>query len=295
MIRRPTALALSALVLFGCSRFKKDAGGDGGEATGASGTGLFDKPFEGKIDLQFTDKKASKPPVAFSYEVKQPKMRFDLPSNIGEGNPMIGKSAWALFDVPGKKLYGVLDEPKKAIVFDFGKIGDDFNKAKGGGRHTPGSSGGAPEGPPPKFEKTGKMDKVAGYDCEIWKITEEKKTDKKTEVVDLCMAKKIGLFDLRTLGIGTIDPKIAALLTLEDFNHFPLRAVMSENNVETGRMEATKVEEKKLDDARFTVPADYQIQTLDQMIQGFMGGAGIPSGRPGVPPHIPIPPQPHHK
>jgi Domain of unknown function (DUF4412) len=299
MTRRPAALALTALVLFGCSKFKKDAG-DGGEATGGGGGGLLgmlDKPFEGKIDLQFSDKKSGKPPTPFTYEVKQPKMRFDLPSSVGADVPMLGKSVWALFDPPAKKLYGVMDDPKKAVVFDFDKIGDDVKKAKGGHHSSSSSSSGSsgPQDPPPKFEKTGKIETIAGYECEIWKITEDKPSQKKKEEVELCMAKKIGFFDLRTMGIGSLDPKVAVLMTLTDLNHFPLRAVTSENGVETGRMEATKIEEKKLEDARFAVPADYQIQTLDQMIQGFMPPGMGSGGRPGMPPNIPIPPPPHHK
>ncbi len=294
MIRRPAALALTALVLFGCSKFKKDSG-DGGEATGGGGLlGVFDKPFEGKIDLQFSDKKSGKPPVPFTYEVKQPKMRFDLPSSVGADVPMLGKSVWVLFDPPAKKLYGVMDDPKKAVVFDFDKIGDDVKKAKGG--HHSSSSGSTPStDPAPKFEKTGKIEKIAGYECEIWKITEDKPSQKKKEEIELCMAKKIGFFDLRTMGIGTLDPKVAVLMTLTDLNHFPLRVIMNENGAETGRMEATKVEEKKLEEARFAVPADYQIQSLEQMIQGFMPpGMGSGGRPPGVPPNIPIPP-PHRK
>ncbi len=301
MIRRPAALALTALVLFGCNKLKSGSG-DGGEASGGGGggvLGMFDKPFEGKIDLQFIDAKTKKPPVAFTYEVKQPKMRFDLPASVGAEVPMVGKSVWALFDPPAKKLYGVFDEPKKAVVFDFDKIGEDVKKAKPGGGHASPSGGTASTDPPPKFERTGKMDKVAGYDCEIWKITEEKPSVKKTEVIDLCMAKKIGFLDLRTLGIGSIDPKIAVMMTLTDLNHFPLRAVMNENGVETARMEATKIEEKKLEDARFTVPADYQQQTLEQFIQSMMGGipGGLPGAHPGMPPNLPNTPQqpPRHR
>ncbi len=291
MIRPHAAFALAAIVLIGvgCNKFKKDSG-DGGEGSGGGGgLSLFGKPFEGKIDLQFSDKKAGKPPVPFTYEVKQPKMRFDLPSSIGADIPQIGKSVWALFDPPAKKLYGVMDDPKKAVVFDFDKIGDDVKKAKGG-HHSSSSSGGTSD-PPPKFEKTGKIETVAGYECEIWKIIEDKPSQKKKEEIDLCMAKKIGFLDLRTMGIGTMDPKIAVLMTLTDMNHFPLRVVMNENGAETGRMEATKIEEKKLEDARFAVPADYQILTLDQMIQTFMT-PGMGSGRPPGMPNIP---QPHHK
>ena len=286
MRAKTVMVGLCLVVSLGCSKFKKD-GADGGEGSG--GLSLFDKPFEGQIDLLFTDTKEHKPPVPIQYEVKQPKMRFDLPPSVGADNPMVGKSVWALLDVPGKKAYAVLDEPKKAIVFDFGKMGDDFKKAKPGGHgSSASSSAGGPADPPPKIEKTGKMDKVAGYDCEIWKITEDKPKEKKKEEIELCMAKDITWLDLHLLGIGTVDPKLAVMMELGDLNHFPLRFIAKENGAETARMEATKVEKKTLDDARLAVPAGYQVLTLDQMIASFMPpGMGSGHPMPGIPPHRP--------
>jgi len=132
-------------------------------------------------------------------------MRFDLPPR-GDGNPMIGKSVLGAPRRARQEGVRVLDEPKKANVFDFGKMGDDFKKAKPGGHGSSSSSAGGPADPPPKIEKTGQDDKIAGYDCEIWKITEDK-PKRRREEIELCMAKDITWLDLHLLGIGTVDPK----------------------------------------------------------------------------------------
>jgi hypothetical protein len=91
--------------------------------------------------------------------------------------------------------------------------------------------------------------------------------------------------------MGSLDPKAAVLAELTDANHFPLRVISSENGVETERMEATRCEKKKMDDARFVVPPGYQIIDLAAMLQGF-GGLGGPPGS-GRPP-FPVPPGPPH-
>jgi hypothetical protein len=282
---RTHALSASALVLLAlaaCNRLKSGSA-DGGESTSGGGflSFLAGGPFEGEIALQLQDKKAGKPPQTLVYEVKQPKMRLDVPpetlASAGPGSPVKGKSVWMLVDPPQKKMWAVTDDEKKAIVFDLNKMADDIKKlgpGSSGAPHTPSASGGKP---PPKIEKTGKKDKVCGYECEIWTITEE---TKKTEV---CAAEGIQWFDLRSMGAAT-DPRTVALATLTDMNHFPLRVVASENGAETERMEATRCEKKKMDDARFQIPPGYQVIDLAQMLQGlgaFPGG----SVRPPMPPH----------
>jgi hypothetical protein len=273
------------LVLVGCSRLRGDSS-DGGESSGGGLLSfLSGGPFEGEIALQIQDKKSGKPPQTLVYEVKQPKMRLDVPpdavASAGPGSPVKGKSVWMLVDPPQKKMWAVTDDEKKAIVFDLGKMADDMKKmhpGSSGAPSTPGSSGGKP---PPKIEKTGKTDKICGYKCDIWTITED---TKKTEI---CAAEGIQWFDLRSMG-GTSDPRTIALATLTDMNHFPLRVVATEGGAETERMEATRCEKKKMDDTRFQVPPGYQIIDLAQMLQGL---GAFPSGS-GRPPMPPMPP--HH-
>jgi Domain of unknown function (DUF4412) len=278
MAARTASFALAVIALVGCSKLRGDSG-DGGESSGGGGVLSFlsGGAFEGEIALQMQDKRSGKPPHTLIYEVKQPKMRLDMPQDVvasaGPGSPVKGKSVWMLVDPPQKKMWAVTDDEKKAIVFDLDKMAEDMKKMRGSGapHTTPGSSGGKP---PPKIEKTGKKDKVCGYTCDIWTITDE---NKKTE---LCAAEGIKWFDLRSMG-GLSDPRTVALAELTDMNHFPLRVIQTENGAETERMEATRCEKKTMADARFVVPPGYQIIDLAQMMQGL---GGMPSGRPPIPP-----------
>jgi hypothetical protein len=59
-------------------------------------------------------------------------------------------------------------------------------------------------------------------------------------------------------------------------------------NVEQTRMEATKIDKKKLDDSRFVVPPDFQVVDLAAMFGGLPGmGTGKPGAVPGMPPGMP--------
>ncbi len=272
----------AVLVLLGCDKLKKDSLTDGGEAAPSAGGGsggllsfLGSSPFEGEIALSIHEKKSGKPPLTLIYEVKNPKMRLDVPADAARPG-MNGKSVWMLIDPPQKKMYAVTDDEKKAVVFDLGKMGEDMKKLRGAGGGTPGAPS-LPTKAPPKIEKTGKMDKVAGYECEIWKVSEEHKN------IEICAAKGISWFDLRSMGGGAMDPKAALLAELTDINHFPLRVVVSENGVEAERIEATRIDKKKMDDARFQVPAGYQVIDMAAMLQGFGGLSGMGSGKPPFP------------
>ena len=54
---------------------------------------------------------------------------------------------------------------------------------------------------PPKIEKTGKKETIAGYACDVWNITSE---GKRSEV---CMAEGLSWIDMSDLGMGS--PEIA--------------------------------------------------------------------------------------
>jgi hypothetical protein len=296
MFHRPALASLVALALSlsACSKKDSPAGtgggtGDGGQTaahSGGGGGGLLSflssgSPFEGEIALSMQEKKSGKPPVNLVYQVKPPKMRLDVPP---EAAPQTGgapsgrgaKSVWMLIDPPQKKMWAITDDDKKAIVFDMSKMADEAKKLRGGGAA---AGGGASNKPPPKITKTGKTDEVAGYECELWEMEEQ------TRKVSVCAAKGITWFDMRSL--GGFDPKAALLSELTDANHFPLRVVATEDGVETERMEATRIQKKGLDDARFQVPAGYQEIDLSQMLQGL--GNMVPGGPggAGLQPHPP--------
>lgn len=253
-------LALSAIVVLGgCDMLKKsgDTGEGGATAspdaaasvtTNATAPSIVDKalsfvtgstPFEGEITMNVSEK--GKTMHTITYEVKGTKMRFDAPA---ENGPMSG--GYVIFDSTSKQMQTVSDAKKMAFTID-------MNRA-------PQAAGaGAAAAKKPTIDRTGKMDTVAGYSCEIWKITND--DGSKGEV---CVGKGIAF--------PSFGGRNAEAWMSELNDSFPLRAVMSDaTGTEKTRMEVTKIDKKSLDDSKFQVPAGYQTMSMDQMLQG-MGG-----------------------
>jgi hypothetical protein len=271
------ALACSGL---GCDKLKAMSGkgdADGGAASSSGGSGggllsLFGSDFEGEITMAMTTK-ASQPPVEMVFGIKKPKLRIDaqkgIPGAAGGGGIGVGagKGAVLLVDPSQKKGWALAPAEKKAVLFDFEKM-----KTMGPVPGMPGAFGAKPPSAPPKFEKGGK-DKVAGYACDVFKVTHD--NGKRSE---LCLADGIAWIDLSDVGFQS--PEIAAAAAVAGVNHFPLRVVVTDaSGAVESRMEATKVEKKKLDEASFSVPPDYQVTDLAAMM-GMMRGAGggLPPG-----------------
>jgi hypothetical protein len=291
------AIAAIATGALGCDKLglgKKD--GDGGSTGGGLGS-IFDSTFEGEITMNVSSKPSSptaakEAPKSLLLGLKTPRVRIDAGPELAPGNPMLAGGVAFIVDPPAKKGYALINSQKKAVVID-------FDKAKGGFK-PPTGPGGGPSSPghtedPPKIENTGKKDTIAGYTCEIWKITS------KTSHAEACLAEKIKWIDFTDLAVQS--PSFAAIAAVSDFNHLPLRIVsFDDKNVEEGRMEVTKVDKKKLPDNHFAVPPDFQIVELSALIASFMGGppggapggpGGIPGGpghRPGLPPGF-VPPK----
>lgn len=267
---------------------KKDADGGGAAAGGKKGILSFlGGTFEGEITMSVSGASAgTSAPKQMVFGIKSPKVRLDTTG--GPAGPAGGEGAAFIIDPPAKKGYMLIAAQKKAMVID-------FDKAKQGAAGLPGGKGGAvpaPPSEPPKIEKTGKTDVVAGYECEEWKITS------KTSRVDMCVAEGIRWLDLGDLGMSSPEVSLAAAATNAD--RFPLRVIgYDAKGAQTSRMEATKIEKKTLDASRFTVPADYQIIDMAALMGG-LGAIGQPPGVPGapggkVPPGLPpgfTPPKP---
>ena len=194
--------------------------------------------FEGEITMSATD--AGKPAKVITYDVKGPKMRFEAPDTAG---PMSG--GYVIFDTASKKMIAVQDAKKTAMVMDVGAMDTMTNPA--GGAH-----------PTPTVDKTGKTDTVAGYSCDIWKVSEAS-----GEKADVCVAKGISF--------PSLGRHAGWMSSLE--GGFPLRAVTFDaTGKEKSRMEVTKVEKKSLDDAQFQVPAGYTTQNMDDLMKSLGGG-----------------------
>ena len=106
-----------------------------------------------------------------------------------------------------------------------------------------------------KLSRTGQKDAVLGYPCENWKVV---RADKKTVV---CAAKGL---------VWYAGPGHFAGLTFLDQGtetYFPLRTIERDTlGAETMRLEATKIESKRQNDALFTVPADYQVLDMSHRL-----------------------------
>ncbi|HNV25847.1 MAG TPA: DUF4412 domain-containing protein [Nitrospira sp.] len=106
-------------------------------------------------------------------------------------------------------------------------------------------------------ERTGKTDKIAGYVCEVWRITDKEHHRAKSE---LCVAKGFG-----KAATFWIDPKEARrssqpawVKQLVEEGGFGLRSIQyDEAGKESVRMEVVSVEKKPLDASLFAFPADW--------------------------------------
>lgn len=249
-------IACVALIgLVGCSKLtgksNEQPGGDTGTpasvgSTSTTGAGsilgkalsfLSGGPFEGAITMNMTSAGKTETMI---YEVKGDKMRFDRPAGPDSG--------YAIVD--GKKITSVDDKKKMAIVMDMNAM------------PTAGGAAAAAAAKKPNIEKTGKTDTVAGYSCDIWKITED--NGNKTEA---CLGKGIAF-----PAFGKSNDWTAELMADKSF---PLRAVTTDaSGAEKNKMEVTKIEKKSLDDSRFQVPAGYQVQNMEDMMKALGGAMG---------------------
>jgi hypothetical protein len=255
-------LLMTAVVLLSfaaCSKTKtgQTAAADAAAAAPASAattTSLVQKalsfltggPFEGEITTSMT--MAGKPTQTITYVVKGDKMRFDVPTHVGPAG-----DSYALFDRTTKKITTVTDSKKMAFVIDMGAA-----------PHMVGSA--ATSQTKPEVQKTGKMDTVAGYSCEIWKITA---TDGSTG--EACVAKGV------TFPVMGIQSAWAAGFG----DSFPLRVVMNDKaGKELVKFEVTKVDKKTVDDKRLEVPAGYKTMNMGDMMKSFSGMQGGAMGHP---------------
>jgi hypothetical protein len=250
-----------------------------GQAPGAASSLAILDGFEGEIALtakgKLGGKEATALPTNVSLQVKDGKFRVDLPEGLA-GARGIGP-AYALVLPTDKKLYFVMDAKKQAVLVDFDKFA---NQAKLLSQAHARPDGAATT--PASVQKTGKVDTVAGYKCEIWHIVQAK------TVGDLCIAEQgTSWFQIPLSGAPA---EFAWASEIADGKHFPLRYVMSEGGVEVGRIEVTSIQKKPLPATAFELPAGYAVMDLQQMLGAMMGGMGammppgaLPSGfAPGM-------------
>jgi hypothetical protein len=273
------ALCLVAFAFIGCHKSAAPTPAGSAGALSSSAVLPADAPgnslaildgLEGEISMaakgKLAGKQAATGPTNFTLQVKDGKFRVDLPESLADAQG-VGK-AYALVTPADKKLYLVMDAKKQVILVDFDKFA---NQAKALSAAHPPAAAGTPTAA--SMQKTGKMDTVAGYKCEIWHIVQAKSTG------DLCIAEQgTSWFHIPLSGVPA---EFAWATEITDGKHFPLRLVMSENGVEEGRLEVTSIQKKALPVSEFTVPAGYNTIDLEQMLGAMLGGLGGMMPPPG--------------
>jgi uncharacterized protein DUF4412 len=187
-------------------------------------------PFEGEIAMTMSDE--GKPVRTIVFEMKGTKTRFDPPQELTHG------AGYAVYDAATKQIITVSESQKMAFTMDMSRM----------------NPGAARRGAlkDAQFEKTGTTDVVAGYSCDVLKVTS---SDGSGEV---CVAEGIP-FPMQGM---TWLPKLEA--------GFPLRASGSDKaGKEPMHMLVTKIEKKSIDDARLQIPPGYRSIDLASM-RGFI-------------------------
>jgi len=220
--------------------------------------------FEGEIGLlakgKFSDNDA---PLQLALKIKAGKLRIDLPESLTNSRGL--GPVYLLLQPTEKKAYAISEARKQAIVFELDKLVEQAKAlgTRGGGQPTTPEKSGS-------LEKTGKFDTVAGIKCQIWHFTQGKNTG------DACIAEQ----EAPWLNLPSAAASDLSWLTpIADGKHFPLRVVMTDQNVEHGRFEVTRIQHESLAPTLFDVPAGYSMLSLEQMMGAMLGGfGGTPPG-----------------
>jgi len=240
-------LALGILGMMGCKTGSESgassSGGSGASAgSGSSGGASSAGDFEGviKTTMSFGDKA-----IPVTYYVRSDRVRTETAMPEHPEAPVVVIMDWskgkATSLMPGQKAY---------MTTDFGEV----MKAAGQGK----------EGQFPKLTATGQKETVAGYTCEHYLMGDPQK-------VDMCVAKGLGFFGMAGSagGVGGSNMMFSSKMKEEAASNpewskfleggaFPLKMTVTEGGKTTMSAEVSTIERKKLDDALFTVPADYK-------------------------------------
>jgi hypothetical protein len=196
-------------------------------ATGASAAPLAAQgTFEGVITMNVQDPRGTGS-GSMQYMLRAGKMRVDFAA-ARAGVPMT-----VIVDPAARKMYMVM-APQR-MYMERAITSEQLDRMTG---HTK-----------PEITKTGKMETIAGRQCEIWTATEN------GERYDACVAKGLGTF---FQGEGALIGRGGWLDELRD-GAFPLRVKRGDGAT---LLEVTSIERKPLDAALFAVPEGYRKMEL---------------------------------
>jgi hypothetical protein len=192
--------------------------------------------FEGVIEMTMKNPNMESP-MPVKYLVKGDAMRMEMQSPRGE--------MAMIFNMKERKLITLMPQMNSYME----RTIDTAAQTPQGGKK-------------PEFTKTGKTEKILGYDCEQYIVKEEK-----TET-EVWAAKGLGTFMRPGMGgpmgggrggMGAGEAASSWVQEIRSKGFFPLRAVTKNaEGKEESRMEVTKVEKKSLDASLFKAPEGWQ-------------------------------------
>lgn len=210
--------------------------------------------FEGAITANLY---AAGQPSVLKYAIKGQRARVE--TNLAQGGTT---TAIVLMDLSAGTQTMLIPQQKTYMTLD---LNDE--KFKGMAERI----GKSAANQPMKITSTGKTETVAGQACEHWVM------DNGQQQTDMCFAKGLGFFG----NSGQLNSMLSQLKNLPFGNQaktmldanpefarfaaegaFPLKIAQIENGQTKPIMEVTSVERRPLDDALFSVPADYKKMNL---------------------------------
>lgn len=209
--------------------------------------------FEGVLHMKTTHLDMGGAATPMDWYVKGDMARMERKRDEGQTHVMI---------MDGQKRTMVMLNPEKKVAMEFSL--DDASDKMGDLMKD--------ELDKKSVDRTGRTDKVAGYSCEIWRVS-----DKQTKKVEheICVAKGFGRG-----ATAFLDPKRVQnssqpswVKQMAKEGGFGLRTVhYGDDGKELSRSEVTGIEKKSLDANLFVVPPDYARQNLSELANRLKAG-----------------------
>lgn len=203
--------------------------------------------FEGILHMSTAH--GMEPPRKMDWSIKGGKARIDRAREDGRSHGMI-------IDTTSKKMLMLFDDKHAYMENDLGgERGERLDKMM----------------EKYEVERTGQINTVAGYSCEIWRIKEKDVQQQRSEA---CIAKGFG-----HVASFWVEPRKAQppwITQLVNDGGMALRSIhYDKTGAEVSRMEVTSVEKKSLDGGLFTIPAGYTKMERGPILGGEAGGEEV--------------------
>ncbi|HEX5083896.1 MAG TPA: DUF4412 domain-containing protein [Blastocatellia bacterium] len=265
-IAQPRQMVLFLALLLAAT-FGAACGGETKSSTSSSAASSSSAPGAAAFEGEITSKMSMGIDMEMRYAIKGPRSRIEMQFPAGAPQAAVLPGNITLTDMSAQTTTMLFPQTKTYTSINWGELVEEAAKAAG-------------KDPASDFSKvtsTGKTETVAGLTCHHWMIGDK---------MDMCLAQGLGYFGGGQSG-GILD-KLKNLAQRDKIKEqleanpefakfveggaFPLKMANVENGQSKTFMEVTKVERKSLDDALFTVPADYKKMEEPGMM-------GLPAGK----------------